>query len=103
METDITNHFDGTAYSSHKTSHNESGKANNCGRNPLNTELYVIKLSKWRRIMGEVCDMQRSNEKWSIHFSHNCEKKLNWRVILRTSYGSTVVMVVLWLNLNNRT
>jgi len=25
--------------------------------------------------MGEVCDMQRINEKWSIHFSHNCEEK----------------------------
>jgi len=23
--------------------------------------------------MGEVCDMQKSNKKWSIHFSHNCE------------------------------
>jgi len=35
--------------------------------------MYVIKLSKWRKNMGEVCDMQRSNKKWSIHFSHNCE------------------------------
>ena len=23
--------------------------------------------------MGEVCDMQRSNKEWSIHFSHNCD------------------------------
>jgi hypothetical protein len=25
--------------------------------------------------MGEVCDKQRNNEKWNIHFSHNCEGK----------------------------
>ena len=26
--------------------------------------------------MGEMCDMQRGSKKWSIHFSHNCEGKI---------------------------
>jgi hypothetical protein len=37
--------------------------------------LYVIKLSKWRKNMGEMCDIKRNNEKWRIHFSHNFEGK----------------------------
>jgi hypothetical protein len=53
--------------------------------------------------MGEVCDMQRSNKNGVSISATVMKGRLNWRVNLRTSYGSANLMVVLSLNLHNRT
>jgi hypothetical protein len=44
---------------------------------------------------GEVCDMQRSNKNGVSISAKIIKGRLNWRVNLRTSYGSTILMVAL--------
>jgi len=53
--------------------------------------------------MGEVCDMQRSNKNGVSISATTVKGRLNWRVNLSTSYGSTILMVASSLNLRNRT
>jgi hypothetical protein len=53
--------------------------------------------------MGEVCDMQGGNKNALPTSATIVKGRVNWSVSLRTSYGNTILMVALSLNLNNRT